>query len=263
MPSNVAHLCLCVLTFIVVSLARQSVVCKFAHTVGGWGCWLCCAFWIKGGVCVCVSRKWWENSIITFSIHFQNIPPCHCNSPATWQEKHQRLPQQYIFLKEADLLTHVWWKRITQPSLGRRYLLYFSLCVWCLVAMALWESWLCRLMGAVTQRFFVAFGMGWLWTHCNQEVRFINTRCDRGLLWPARWAELSFRWRQQQTAAQQNTRQLHYVDFSSIVLGYSSRVLQKHTQQQVGPSVQLTGHTCLAQRHDTASLHTHLCMHNY
>lgn len=32
---NVAHLCLCVLTFIVVSLAHQSVVCKFAHTVGG------------------------------------------------------------------------------------------------------------------------------------------------------------------------------------------------------------------------------------
>lgn len=82
------QMCIWLLNFVVsvLSQAHQSMVCKFALTVGGWGCWLCCVLWIKGHVLpVSVER------MPLFTLYSPpQPPPCHCascNSPATWQEK--------------------------------------------------------------------------------------------------------------------------------------------------------------------------------
>lgn len=187
-----------------------------------------------------VSWKWWENSIIKFSIHIQNIPHAAvCDSSATWQEKHHRLSQQYSFLKEADLLMHVWWKRITESSPGQLYLLYFSRCVWCLVAMVLWESWL----GCVMGWWLRGFSWPLEWADCGLTVTqsqvYLYTLWWRAALTgPLSWAsggDSSRWWRSKRwTATSYIMLTFHWT--SSVF----PLVFDGNTQQQVGPSLQFS-----------------------
>lgn len=209
-----------------LSSAHQSLVCKFARYCR-WMRMLTLFCVPDKRQCVCVLKVLREQHfLILYSL--PRYPPCHCASP---EEKHQRLLQQYCFLKEADLLTHVWWKRITHSSLGRLYLLYFSLCVWYLVAMVPWESWPRLCDGVVTQRFFMASGMGWLWTHYNGKWGLLIhtvTGC---------WGSGGDSSRRRRSKHRHLRLTICWLFVG--VLGYSSRVWQ-NTQQQVGPSLQFS-----------------------
>lgn len=132
--------------------------------------------------------------------------------------------------------------------------------------MVLWESWLGRVTGVVTQRFFMVSGMGWLRTHYNGKSGLL-IHTVMGCRAELSWAEL-----QVATAADggaTNKRHLR-TSTSHNMLTFCGcpwlflSILTEHTATGGAvTAVQLTGHTCLAQRHDTVSPHTRLCMQNY
>lgn len=119
--------------------------------------------------------------------------------------------------------------------------------------------------GVVTQRFFMASGMGWLRSPCNgKSVLLIHTDG------PLSWAEPSFTWRQQQTATQQTpdssvSQHVYFMLMSSVMplkfdRTYSSRWNCHCSSVDPAHLFSPKAWHCFPSHTQT---HTHLCMHNY
>lgn len=134
-------------------------------------------------------------------------------------------------------------KAFSQSSLRQFSLLYFNQRVWCFVAMELLDSW----RGRVTGWWLRGFSWPVVWADCRLTASLWNRKS--GLLIHADGLlRLWF------SGADSNRRCCSKLKFVKYLL-IGPHVWQN--QRQVQPSVQfsLTGHTCWAQRHDTASRH--------
>lgn len=145
-----------------------------------------------------VTCECWENSIVIFCIRLHNTPPCHCaSSPATWQKNVATAPAAILFSKGSRCFWRMCGKEPLSPARAGfiRHTLASVFGVW-----LPWSSGVLALPcdRVVTQRFFMASGMVWLWTHCKGKSGLLihtDGLFDRPL-------SSSFRWREQLLVAQ-------------------------------------------------------------